>query len=239
MKVIILAGGLGTRISEETSDKPKPMVSIGGEPMLWHVMSIFAEHGLKDFFIATGYKGDVISEWVKGLKKSWTIAAIDTGLETQTGGRIKKCMEMVPGERVLATYGDGVGNIDIKRLLDFHGKHGKKATLTAVRPPARFGYLDTRDGQVIHFGEKSQSDAGWINGGFFVFEPQVGELILDATEPLETGVLPRLAKMGELMAFDHYGFWKPMDTLREKEELDLLSKINPKPWLDFEGCTID
>jgi glucose-1-phosphate cytidylyltransferase len=239
MKVIILAGGLGTRISEETSDKPKPMVSIGGEPMLWHVMSIFAEHGLKDFFIATGYKGDVISEWVKGLKKSWTIAAIDTGLETQTGGRIKKCMEMVPGERVLATYGDGVGNIDIKRLLDFHGKHGKKATLTAVRPPARFGYLDTRDGQVIHFGEKSQSDAGWINGGFFVFEPQVGELILDATEPLETGVLPRLAKMGELMAFDHYGFWKPMDTLREKEELDLLSKMNPKPWLDFEGCTID
>ena len=239
MKVIILAGGLGTRISEETSDKPKPMVSIGGEPMLWHVMSIFAEHGLKDFFIATGYKGDVISEWVKGLKKSWTIAAIDTGLETQTGGRIKKCMEMVPGERVLATYGDGVGNIDIKRLLDFHGKHGKKATLTAVRPPARFGYLDTRDGQVIHFGEKSQSDAGWINGGFFVFEPQVGELILDATEPLETGVLPRLAKMGELMAFDHYGFWKPMDTLREKEELDLLSKMNPKPWLDFEGRTID
>ncbi len=239
MKVIILAGGLGTRISEETSDKPKPMVSIGGEPMLWHVMSIFAEHGLKDFFIATGYKGDVISEWIKGLKKSWTIAAIDTGLETQTGGRIKKCMEMVPGERVLATYGDGVGNIDIKRLLDFHEKHGKKATLTAVRPPARFGYLNTRDGQVIHFGEKSQSDAGWINGGFFVFEPQVGELILDATEPLETGVLPRLAKMGELMAFDHYGFWKPMDTLREKEELDLLSKINPKPWLDFEGCTID
>jgi glucose-1-phosphate cytidylyltransferase len=239
MKVIILAGGLGTRISEETADKPKPMVSIGGEPMLLHVMSIFAEHGIKDFVVATGYKGDVISKWVKGLKKSWTITAIDTGLETQTGGRIKKCMEMFPGERVLATYGDGVGNIDITRLLDFHEKHGKIATLTAVRPPARFGYLDTRNGQVIHFGEKNQSDAGWINGGFFVFEPQVSNLILNATEPLETGVLPRLAKSGELMSFDHHGFWKPMDTLREKDELELLSKLSPKPWLDFGANTIE
>lgn len=238
MKVLILAGGRGTRISEETSDKPKPMVSIGGRPILWHIMNIYAAHGLTDFVVATGYKGDVISKWVNELNNSWSITTIDTGLETQTGGRIKMCMDLIVGERVLATYGDGVGNINITRLLDFHDKHGKSATLTAVRPPARFGYLDTRDGQVIHFGEKSQSDAGWINGGFFVFEPQVRELIRDATEPLETGVLPLLAERGQLMSFDHHGFWKPMDTLREREELELLSGLKPQPWLDFEGYQI-
>jgi glucose-1-phosphate cytidylyltransferase len=234
MKVIILAGGLGTRISEETADKPKPMVPIDGKPMLWHIMNIYANQGLNEFLIATGYKGEVISEWVSTLKTDWSISAIDTGLESQTGGRVKKCMDLLPGERVLATYGDGVGNIEISKLLNFHESHGKLATLTAVRPPARFGYLDTKNGKVIHFGEKNQSDAGWINGGFFVFEPQVGSLIENLSEPLETGVLPLLTNRGELMAYDHFGFWKPMDTLREKDELELLSKANPQPWLDFE-----
>lgn len=233
MKVVILAGGLGTRISEETAEKPKPMVPIDGKPILWHVMNIYAQFGLNDFIVATGYKGEVIADWVKGLQTDWNITALDTGLDSQTGGRIKKCMDMYPGEAILATYGDGVGNIDITKLLEFHASHGKTATLTAVRPPARFGYLDKRDGQVIHFGEKNQSDAGWINGGFFVFQPEVAGLISNSSEPLETGVLPFLASKGELMAFDHHGFWKPMDTLREKEELELLSRKNPPPWLNI------
>ena len=234
MKVIILAGGRGTRISEETTAKPKPMVPIDGKPILWHIMNIYARQGWNEFVIATGYKGEVISEWVTRLKTDWSISTIDTGLESQTGGRIKKCMELLPGERVLATYGDGVGNIDVKKLLAFHKSHMRLATLTAVRPPARFGYLDKKNGKVIHFGEKSQSDAGWINGGFCVFEPLVASLIENLFEPLETGVLPLLTKRGELMAYDHHGFWKPMDTLREKDELELLSKSNPQPWLDFE-----
>ena len=165
MKAIILAGGLGTRISEETADKPKPMVEIAGKPMLWHIMSIFACQGVTEFVIATGYKSEVINDWIKTVGEPWKIKALDTGLDTQTGGRIKKCMDLYSGERVLATYGDGVGNINIKHLLTFHESHGKLATLTAVRPPARFGYLDMSDGRVLHFGEKNQSDTGWINGG--------------------------------------------------------------------------
>jgi glucose-1-phosphate cytidylyltransferase len=231
MKVIILAGGLGTRISEETADKPKPMVPIGGKPILWHIMNIFAKQGVNDFLVATGYRGEVISEWIGSLKTDWNIRAIDTGLETQTGGRIKKCMELHPDERVFATYGDGVGNINLSKLLAFHKLHGKKATLTAVRPPARFGYLDLRNGQVLHFGEKNQSATGWINGGFFVLEPEVADLVESSDEPFETGALPRLVDQENLMAFNHEGFWQPMDTLREKEDLSNLAMEATPPWL--------
>lgn len=231
MKVVILAGGLGTRISEETTDKPKPMVPINGKPILWHIMSIYAQQGLNDFVVATGYKGEVISQWVDSLEINWNIETVDTGLETQTGGRIKKCMDLYPGERMLATYGDGVGNINIKYLLAFHESHGKLATLTAVRPPARFGYLDIINGQVLHFGEKNQSKAGWINGGYFVLESQVSGYIDSSSEPFETGALPKLASEGELMAFEHDGFWQPMDTLREKQDLEKLAHEGNPPWL--------
>jgi len=231
LKVIILAGGLGTRISEETADKPKPMVPIDGKPILWHIMNIYAQQGLSEFVVATGYKGGVISEWVDALQTNWQIDAVDTGLDTQTGGRIKKCMDLYPGERVLATYGDGVGNINIKDLLTFHNSHGKLATLTAVRPPARFGHLGMSKGRVEHFGEKNQSDAGWINGGFFLLEPQVSEYIKSTSEPFETGALPKLASEGELMAFEHDGFWQPMDTLREKQDLEKLAREGNPPWL--------
>jgi glucose-1-phosphate cytidylyltransferase len=231
MKVIILAGGLGTRISEETSDKPKPMVSIGNKPIIWHIMDIYARQGFTDFIIATGYKGEVISEWINSLETTWKIAALDTGLNTQTGGRIKKCMELIPGERVLVTYGDGVGNINLNNLINFHQSQRKLATLTAVHPPARFGHLDVQDNKVMHFGEKNQSDAGWINGGFFVLEPAVSNYVDFYEEPFETGALPRLASLGQLMAFEHAGFWQPMDTLREKHDLEKLAHLETPPWL--------
>ena len=231
MKVVILAGGLGTRISEETVDKPKPMVLIDDKPILWHIMNIYSQQGFDDFVVATGYKGEVISEWVSTLDTTWSITPIDTGLDTQTGGRIRKCMDLNPGQKILATYGDGIGNIDVKKLLKFHDAHGKLATLTAVRPPARFGYLDTKDGQVIHFGEKNQSEAGWINGGFFVLEPNVSAYIHAISEPFEIGALPRLANEGELMAYEHNGFWQPMDTLREKHDLEELAREGNPPWL--------
>ncbi len=231
MKVVILAGGLGTRISEETADKPKPMVLIDDKPILWHIMNIYAQQGFEDFVVATGYKGEVITEWVSTLNSQWTIIPVDTGLETQTGGRIKKCMDLYPDQTILATYGDGIGNVNIKKLLKFHESRGKFATLTAVRPPARFGYLDTKNGTVIHFGEKNQSDAGWINGGYFVLEPKVSSYIHANSEPFEIGALPRLAREGELMAYEHDGFWQPMDTLREKQDLGELARLGDPPWL--------
>ena len=232
MKVIILAGGLGTRISEETVDKPKPMVLLDGKPMLWHLMNIYAKQGFNDFVVAAGYKGEVISDWASGLKSDWRILTLNTGLGTQTGGRIKMCMELFPGERVMATYGDGLGNIDVPQLLSFHERHGKLATLTAVRPPARFGYLDTHNGQVRHFGEKNQSDAGLINGGFFVLEGQVSNYVQSQLEPFETGALPKLTEEGQLMAYEHFQFWQPMDTLREKNDLEKLALQEPPPWLE-------
>jgi glucose-1-phosphate cytidylyltransferase len=230
MKVVILAGGLGTRISEETGDKPKPMVLLDDKPILWHIMNIYARQGYKDFVIATGFKGEVIVDWISTLKSDWAILPVDTGLETQTGGRIKKCMQMFPGEKIMATYGDGVGNIDLKQLLTFHKSRKTLATLTATRPPARFGYLGIQNGSVSHFGEKSQSDAGWINGGYFVLEPEVAGLIKSDLEPLETGALPWLAQNGQLGAFKHYGFWQPMDTLREKQDLAALASTPNPPW---------
>ncbi len=231
MKAIILAGGLGTRISEETADKPKPMVRIGQQPILWHLMSIFAAQGIKEFIIATGYKGEVIQSWVESLKTDWQISAVDTGLDTQTGGRIRECMRLVPGERVIATYGDGLGNIDLNQLVHFHEMNGLLGTVTAVRPPARFGVLESTNGVVIHFGEKNQTDSGWINGGFFVLEPDVADLVHDSEEPFETGAIPRLVSKRQLAAFHHEGFWQPMDTLREKEDLTRLASLGEPPWM--------
>jgi len=235
VKAIILAGGLGTRISEETSDKPKPMIEISGKPILWHLMSIFAKQGINEFIVATGYKSEVIHDWAETIKESWNIKALDTGLDTQTGGRILECMKSVPGERVLATYGDGLGNINLQSLLDFHEHQGKKATVTAVRPPARFGVLESQNGLVTKFGEKNQTDSGWINGGFFVLEPDVVSFIKEKSEPFETGAMPRLVQEKELVAFHHNGFWQPMDTLREKLELEILAKALTPPWMNLQN----
>lgn len=235
MKVIILAGGLGTRISEETADKPKPMVLINGQPILWHLMNIFAVQGFNDFVIACGYKGEVIRDWAKkqSEESNWNITTLDTGIDTQTGGRIKKCMEFIGDEKVIATYGDGLANVNIFDLLNFHDKHKKKATVTAVRPPARFGYLELMGDSVVHFGEKNQSDVGWINGGFFVLNSDVSDYVKSYLEPFETGALPLLASENQLQAFQHSNFWQPMDTLREKMDLEKLSKQAVPPWLNI------
>lgn len=231
MKVILLAGGLGTRISEETMNKPKPMVQIGDKPILWHLMNIFASQGFREFVIATGYKGEVIHEWVEKLDTTWNIQALDTGLDTQTGGRIKKCMEANPGERVIATYGDGLGNVNIKQLIHFHEMNALLGTVTAVRPPARFGVLESSNGLVTHFAEKNQTSSGWINGGFFVLEPEVSTLVAGDTEPFETGAIPRMVARHQLAAFHHEGFWQPMDTLREKQDLEKLAELDLPPWM--------
>lgn len=207
------------------------MVEIAGKPILWHIMSIFAAQGISEFIVATGYKGRVISEWVKNLKEPWQITALDTGLNTQTGGRIAECMRTVPGERVFATYGDGLGNVNLKSLLDFHEHQGKLATVTAVRPPARFGVLESENGLVTKFGEKNQADSGWINGGFFVLEPEVEDYVYSLNEPFESGAIPRLVNQRQLMSFHHNGFWQPMDTLREKQDLEKLALLDPPTWL--------
>ena len=239
MKVIIIAGGLGTRISEETDDKPKPMVLINGQPILWHLMNIFSLQGFNDFVISTGYKSEVIEKWVSKNKildsnfEKMNIDTLDTGLHTQTGGRISEVMKVLPNERVIATYGDGLANVSIEKLLDFHTLHGKLATVTAVRPPARFGYMKIEENTVTHFGEKNQSDEGWINGGFFVLEPQVADYVKSLDEPFESGALVRLADESNLMAYHHDSFWQPMDTLREKRDLEKLASLNIPPWLNY------
>ena len=239
MKIIIIAGGLGTRISEETEDKPKPMVLINDKPIIWHLMNIFSVQGYNDFVISTGYKSEVIENWVKNNKiqdsnsNLMKIQTINTGLNTQTGGRISEVMKTLPSEKVIATYGDGLANISIKKLLTFHNSHGKLATVTAVRPPARFGYMKIDKNKVSHFGEKNQSDEGWINGGFFVLEPKVNDFIESVNEPFESGALVRLAKESQLMAYHHGGFWQPMDTLREKRELEKEALLETPPWLNL------
>ena len=233
MKTIILAGGLGTRISEETDNKPKPMVQIAGKPILWHIMSIFARQGFDEFVIATGYKGEVISDWVSTLTEPWSIETLDTGQAAQTGGRISQCLDFINENEVFATYGDGLGNINLSKLLDFHVHQGKSATVTAVRPPARFGVLESDNGLVTKFGEKNQADSGWINGGFFVLQRRVSELIYGDNEPFELGALPRLVSQQNLTAYHHGGFWQPMDTLREKQDLELLANRDLPPWLEL------
>jgi glucose-1-phosphate cytidylyltransferase len=239
MKIIIIAGGLGTRISEETEDKPKPMVLINDKPIIWHLMNIFSLQGFNEFIISTGYKSEVIENWVHGNdivdsnSNVMHIATLNTGLNTQTGGRITEVMKTIPGERVIATYGDGLANISIPKLLAFHERHGKLATVTAVRPPARFGYMKIESNVVTHFGEKNQSDEGWINGGFFVLEPEVKDFVDTNQEPFETGGLVRLANQVQLMAYQHSGFWQPMDTLREKKELEKSALDSTPPWIKF------
>ena len=239
MKVIIIAGGLGTRISEETEDKPKPMVLINNKPIIWHLMNIFCLQGINDFIISTGYKSEVIENWIRNNQildsnsKTMNITTINTGLNTQTGGRISEVMKNFPDEKVIATYGDGLANISIKKLLHFHTAHGKLATVTAVRPPARFGYLKSENNLVTHFGEKNQSDEGWINGGFFVLEPEVRSFVKSINEPFENGALVRLTEKSQLMSYSHLGYWQPMDTLREKLDLEKQAKLNIPPWLKF------
>jgi glucose-1-phosphate cytidylyltransferase len=208
------------------------MVLIGEKPILWHIMNIYAKQGFNDFVIATGYQGNIIHEWVSsGATPGWNVKAIETGAETMTSGRVRQCMEYVGDQSVLLTYGDGLGNIQISKLIDFHRSKNKLATVTAVRPPARFGVLESENGIVTHFGEKNQTDAGWINGGFFVLEPGVKEYLGADNEPFEVSTLPLLARLGGLGAFHHNGFWQPMDTLREKNLLTQYSRLNPIPWL--------
>jgi len=232
VKVVILAGGLGTRLSEETGDKPKPMVLLDDKPIIWHVMNIYARQGIVDFIIATGYLGGIINDWVKRLDSPWNIQALDTGTKTLTGGRIRQCLELIGNERVFATYGDGLGNVNLNQLLDFHINQGRIATVTAVRPPARFGLMESSNGLVTNFTEKNQAHAGWINGGFFVLEPEVRNYIKSDMEAFESGALPRIVSEKKLSAYHHSDFWQPMDTLREKQELSKLALAPNPPWLN-------
>jgi glucose-1-phosphate cytidylyltransferase len=231
MKVIILAGGYGTRISEETDTKPKPMVLLDDKPIIWHLMNSFAAQGVNQFIIASGYLGHVISDYVNSLETSWEISVIDTGLETMTGGRIKQCIDASKEERYFVTYGDGLGNINLNELVRFHESMGKIATVTCVRPPARFGVLEKNSGLVTHFGEKQQSDVGWINGGYFVLECGISELIKNNNQSFEVDIMPSLALSGSLAAFEHDGFWQPMDTLRERNILAKFAEHQTPPWL--------
>jgi glucose-1-phosphate cytidylyltransferase len=213
------------------------MVLIKNKPIIWHLMNIFCLQGLNEFIISTGYKSEVIDTWVQSNQildsnfNKMKISTINTGLHTQTGGRISEVMKTLPQEKVIATYGDGLANISIKKLLDFHNSHGKLATVTAVRPPARFGYMKIENNVVTHFGEKNQSDEGWINGGFFVLDPKVSGYVNSINEPFETGALVRLSHESNLMAYHHEGFWQPMDTLREKRELEIEASLETPAWL--------
>jgi glucose-1-phosphate cytidylyltransferase len=251
MKTVILAGGLGSRISEETHTRPKPMVEIGGKPILWHIMKMYAAHGLNDFVICCGYKGYVIKEYFANyflhmanvtvdLRKNeievhqqkaepWRVTVVNTGESTMTGGRVKRIRDYIDGEFCL-TYGDGVASIDISALLQFHKAHGKLATMTAVRPPARFGALQRNGTTVESFMEKPLGDGSWVNGGFFVLDPSVIGLIDGDEVTWEREPLERLAKDGQLEAYLHDGFWQPMDTLREKNLLEQLWVSGEAPW---------
>ena len=235
MKTIILAGGLGTRLSEETREKPKPMVLLGERPILWHIMSIYAAQGFSDFVIAAGYKSEVIRDWVKKSELSWKVEVINTGQDTQTGGRIKKCIEIFNDKEFFVTYGDGLANVNLQKLIACHKSSNSLATLTAVRPPARFGALKIKNNTVERFGEKVQSDSGWINGGFFLLNRKIEKYIEDYMDPFEIGALPRLVSEGKLSALKHYGFWQPMDTLREKHELQSLVESKNLPWLKIDS----
>jgi len=252
MKCVILAGGLGTRISEETSSRPKPMVEIGGKPILWHVMKIYAAHGIREFIICAGYKGYVIKEYFANYflhmsditfdmqnnsmevherhAEPWKVTVVDTGDETMTGGRLKRVARYLDGDNFCFTYGDGVGDVDITAAIAAHKASGKKATVTSVQPPGRFGMLDIEGENVVGFLEKPEGDGGWINGGFFVLDPSVVSLIDGDSTLWEREPLQQLAVDGQLNAFHHRGFWQPMDTLREKQMLESLWSEGIAPW---------
>ena len=233
MKVVILAGGLGTRLSEETQIKPKPLVEIGGRPILWHILQLYLSQGFSDFVVCTGYKHEMIESFTSEIMRSQSdlkIQSLYTGENTSTGGRIKKAWEMIGDSQIMATYGDGVANIDLRSLREFHDSHKKLATVTAVRPPARFGRLHLTGEVVTKFGEKNQSEEGWINGGFFLLNAGAKEFLLDYETPFEHYPLVQLAEQGQLMAYKHEGFWQPMDTLREKNDLEDMWKSGFAPW---------
>ena len=255
MKTIILCGGLGTRLSEETQIKPKPMVEIGGRPMLWHVMKTYERHGFKDFSLALGYKGEVIKdyfinyharqsdltvhlqsgdvEYSNPTAEDWNVSLINTGPDTMTGGRLLRLKQQISTTKntFMLTYGDGVSNVDINKLLAFHRSHGKLATVTAVRPSARFGGLEIGDGQVLNFREKPQSGEGWINGGYFVFEQGVFDYLEDDATVLELAPLEMLARDGQLMAYQHHDFWQCMDTIRDRDALQEMWSSGVAPWM--------
>jgi len=257
MKAVILAGGLGTRLSEETSIRPKPMVEIGGKPILWHIMKIYSSHGINDFIICCGYKGYLIKEYFANYflhmsdvtfnmrdntmmvhdkrAEPWNVTLIDTGENSMTGGRLRRVAEYVKDEESFCfTYGDGVSDIDIGATIAFHKKHGKAATLTATFPPGRFGALDIRQGQVMSFKEKPKGDGAMINGGFFVLKPEVLSYLADDSTIWEQEPLMKLASEGQLMAYEHAGFWQPMDTLRDKVLLEELWDNGKAPWKTWE-----
>lgn len=250
MKAIILAGGLGTRISEESHLKPKPMIEIGGKPILWHIMKIYSHHGINDFVICLGYKGYIIKEYFanyflhmsdvtfdmqnNGMEvhqkyvEPWRVTLVDTGEDTLTGGRLKRVKQYIGNETFCFTYGDGVSDIDIGSLIGFHHKHGKKATVTAIQPPGRYGALNLNKSAVSSFQEKP--DGAWINGGFFVLDPSVLELIEEDNTSWESTPLMKLAEEGELQAYQHRGFWQAMDTLRDKNQLEDHWTTGNAPW---------
>ncbi|EAW33646.1 glucose-1-phosphate cytidylyltransferase [Lyngbya sp. PCC 8106] len=256
MKVGILAGGLGTRLSEETIEKPKPMVEIGGKPILWHIMMHYSQSGFKNFTIALGYKAEVIKKYMVdycslnsnltvnvqtgsfemhgGTKPDWNVDLIDTGLYTNTGGRIKRLAPYMGNETFMLTWGDGVSDLNLHDLLAFHRSHGKLATLTAVRPAARFGHLQLDDDQIVEFSEKPQTQEGWINGAFFVLEPGVFDYIEGDDTQWEKAPLENLAKEGQLMAYKYAGFWQCMDTLRDKRRLESLWESGNAPWKTWQ-----
>jgi glucose-1-phosphate cytidylyltransferase len=253
MKAVILAGGLGTRLSEETHLKPKPMVEVGGRPILWHILKIYSTYGVNDFIICCGYKGYLIKEYFANYflhmsdvtfhmdegsrmevhhqkSEPWKVTLVDTGEATQTGGRLRRVRPYLGSDPFCFTYGDGVADVDIGALLHFHRSQGRSCTVTAVQPPGRYGALHLEDGLVAHFQEKPDGDNSWINGGFFVLDPRVCELIHADDCVFEADVLPQLAASGELAAFQHRGFWQPMDTLRDRNRLETLWQSGAAPW---------
>ncbi|MUK65312.1 glucose-1-phosphate cytidylyltransferase [Aliivibrio fischeri] len=253
MKVLLLAGGFGTRLSEETDLRPKPMVEIGGKPILWHIMKMYSQHGYNDFVILLGYKSYFIKEYFanyflhqsdvtidlknnemkihKNTSEPWTVTLLDTGLHSMTGGRVKRAQEVIGDEPFMLTYGDGVSDVNITELVEFHKSHGKAITMTSVQPDGRFGAIEIEGDKITQFLEKPKGDGSWINGGFFVCQPEVFDYITEGDSTVfEQAPLQKLAENGELYSYKHHGFWKCMDTLKDKTDLDEMLKNNKAKW---------